>query len=350
MFKPATRAKSKLRLAITGPSGSGKTYGALQVAKGLGGRIAFIDTEHGSASLYSHLVAFDVLDLAPPYSPQRFIAAMQAAEAAGYDTIIIDSITHEWSGKGGCLEMNEATAKAQFRGNTWSAWSVTNQHHQAFIDAILRSKCHVIACARSKTETAQTDDGNRKKVVKLGMKTEQRDGIEYEFTTVLDLVHDGHTINATKDRTGLFAGRFDRLTPDTGKMLLDWLNSGTEPLPDEPRQQAMPPVQASAAQLKAAGAWEAVEAVLSQAITPEALLEAWEAIDTRPWPAQWFKSAFDLLAVRLVEMLHADPDGLPGEWARDHSASLSEFPDQVKDVVRAEISRLRNAQAEREAA
>lgn len=229
-FTKAVRKKARLRLALTGPSGSGKTYGALMIAKGLGGKIAVIDTEHGSASLYCHLADFDVLDLAPPYSPERYIEAIKAAERAGYDVIVIDSTTHEWSGSGGCLEINEATAKARFQGNTWSAWNDTTPRHRAFIDTMLQSSAHIIATGRSKTETAQTEGPNgKKKVIKLGMKTEQRDGFEYEFTAVLDIIHDGHFANASKDRTGLFAGDAKQLTEQTGRDLLAWLESGEPP-------------------------------------------------------------------------------------------------------------------------
>lgn len=227
-FQKAQRKKAKLRLALTGPSGSGKTYGALLVAKGMGGKIAVIDTERGSASLYSHLVDFDVLELDPPYTPERFLEAMQSAEAAGYNTVIIDSITHEWSGVGGCLEINDALAKAKFRGNTWSAWNETTPRHRAFIDAILRSPMHVIATMRSKTETTQIEENGKKKVAKLGMKSEQRDGLEYEFTVVLDIAHDGNLALASKDRTELFRDPV-RLSEDTGAMLLQWLESGKDP-------------------------------------------------------------------------------------------------------------------------
>jgi hypothetical protein len=231
-FTKAVRKRAKLRLALTGPSGSGKTYGALMLAKGIGGKIAVIDTEHGSASLYSHLVDFDALELAPPYSPERYIEAIRAAEKAGYDVIVVDSTTHEWSGSGGCLEINEKTAHAKFRGNTWSAWNDTTPRHRAFIDAMLQANAHVIATGRSKTETTQVDDGSRKKVVKLGMKTEQRDGFEYEFTVVLDLIHDGHYATASKDRTGLFQGDPAAINAKTGATLREWLESGAEPAPE----------------------------------------------------------------------------------------------------------------------
>ena len=233
-FGKATRKKAKLRLALQGPSGSGKTYGALLIAKGLGGKIAVIDTERGSASLYSNIVDFDVLELDPPYTPERFIEAMKAAEAAGYETLVIDSITHEWSGVGGCLELVDHVARSKYKGNSWSAWNDVTPRHRAFIDSMLRSSMHIIATMRSKTETAQTEGPNGKKqVVKLGMKAEQRDGFEFEFTTVLDIVHDGHYAMPSKDRTRLFADRDPHaITAETGKMLLEWLESGAEPEPE----------------------------------------------------------------------------------------------------------------------
>ena len=229
-FTKATRQKARLRLALTGPSGSGKTWGALLLALGLGGKIAVIDTERESASLYSHLADFDTLNLSAPFTPERYIEAIKAAEAAGYDTLIIDSITHEWSGVGGCLEEVDRIARAKYKGNSWSAWNDVTPRHRALLDAILHSPMHVIVTLRSKTETAQTEEGGRKKVVKLGMKAEQRDGFEYEMTVVLDLIHDGHFATATKDRTGLFtAASPTPITADTGAQLKEWLEAGAEP-------------------------------------------------------------------------------------------------------------------------
>lgn len=222
MFKKAERKQARLRLALAGPSGSGKTYSALQLATGLGGKIAVIDTEHGSASLYANVAEFDVMELHAPYSPERYIDAIKAAEQAGYDVLIIDSYSHEWTGAGGCLDINDAIAKAKYKGNTWSAWNETTPRHRALIDKILTSPMHIICTMRSKTETVQ---GEGKKILKLGMKSEQRDGSEYEFTVVLDLVHDGNVAVATKDRTKLFREP-EVITPATGERLLAWLNDG----------------------------------------------------------------------------------------------------------------------------
>lgn len=232
-IRKARRSATKLRLLLTGPSGSGKTWGALQIAKGIGGKCVVIDTEEGSSDLYDHLHDFDVIDLRPPFSPERYIEAIKAAEDAGYEIIIVDSVTHCWSGSGGCLEILEDVAKAQFRGNTWSAFSVITPRWRAFVDKLLRSPAHIICSGRSKTETAQVDDHGKKKVAKLGMKLEARDGLEFEFTCVLDVIHDGHYATVSKDRTGLFAGDPKPITVETGKRLAEWLAGGhaVEPQP-----------------------------------------------------------------------------------------------------------------------
>jgi len=230
-FKKAQRKQAKARVLIASPSGGGKTMSALLMAAGIGGKIAVIDSENGSASLYEGMAwcpDFDVLELSPPYTPEKYIDAIKLAEKSGYDTILVDSITHEWVGSGGCLELNSVIADAKFRGNTWSAWNVTNARHRLFLDAMIQSKCHVIATCRTKTETAQQEGASGKKVVvKLGMKYEQREGIEYEFTAVLDLVHEGHWATASKDRTGVFSEP-EVITKATGERLKFWLESGVD--------------------------------------------------------------------------------------------------------------------------
>ena len=129
-FKKAARTLARLRLGITGPSGSGKTIAALRIAQGLGGRTAVIDTERHSANLYGDEFNFDSTALTQPYTPERYIEAVCAAEQAGYDNIIVDSITHEWNGIGGCLQTVDQVAATSFRGNTWSAWSEVTPRHQ----------------------------------------------------------------------------------------------------------------------------------------------------------------------------------------------------------------------------
>lgn len=265
----ATRKKSRLRLNISGPSGSGKTYSALRMAYGLIGnwsKIVVIDTEHGSASLYSHLGEFNVIDLTPPFSPERYIEAITTCEKAGMECIIIDSSTHEWSGPGGCLEINDKLAQSKYKGNTWSAWSDTTPRHDSFVQKVLQSSCHIITCTRSKMETVMTED---KKVKKLGMKDIQREGWEYELTVSLNIDRDSHYATASKDRTELFEGTDPFLiTEQTGKMIRDWCEKGVEvkepgkpPITDLQLQALIKRVQAgdTAAIEKAMNAFEMTE-------------------------------------------------------------------------------------------
>lgn len=226
MFKKAERKQAKLRLALSGPSGSGKTTGALLIAKGIGGKIAVLDTERGSASLYDDLCDFDVVELGPPYTPENYINIIREAERAGYSTLIVDSITHEWNGQGGILEIVDNVAKSKFRGNSYAAWNEGTPRHQKFIDAMLASSMHIIATMRSKAVYVETEKGNGKKTIeKQGSAPQQRDGLEYEFTAVLDLSVDGNLASASKDRTRLFRDPFV-ISEETGRTLLDWLNSG----------------------------------------------------------------------------------------------------------------------------
>ena len=222
-FTKAERKKAKLKLNLNGPSGSGKTYSALTMASGLGSKVAVIDTENESASLYANEFRFDTLPLRPPYTPERFAGAIQAAYHMGYEVLIIDSASHEWIGTGGCLEINDQSAQTKFKGNTWSAWSDTTPRHRRFIDAILQTDMHIITTTRAKTETVQ---GDGKKILKLGMKAEQRDGYEYELTVALDVVHDNHVAVPTKDRTKLFNPDGEQITKETGERILAWLNDG----------------------------------------------------------------------------------------------------------------------------
>lgn len=219
MFKPACKKQQKLRLLLEGASGSGKTYSALLIAKAMGKKIAVIDTEKGSASLYDKLVDFDTCEIAPPFTPERYITAIKEAEQAGYDVLIIDSITHEWSGKGGCLDLQAGL------GGRYQDWAKVTPRHNAFIDAILQSNLHIIATARTKTDYETTNNNGKMKVEKVGLKTEQRDGLDFEFTLVFR-INENHIASATKDRTSLFNGKEAVIDETTGNILLEWLNDG----------------------------------------------------------------------------------------------------------------------------
>ena len=136
-FRAASRQQRKGRIGLIGPSGSGKTYTALELATGFGGRIALIDTENSSSELYADRFAFDVLNL-DTFAPQTYVQAIQAAEQAGYDVLIIDSLSHAWMGRDGALEMvDKATGKSR-SGNSFAAWREVTP--LALVDAQLRAR------------------------------------------------------------------------------------------------------------------------------------------------------------------------------------------------------------------
>jgi len=232
-FHKAERKKGKLRLGIAGPAGAGKTYSALQIAFGMGGRVALIDTERGSGELYDHLGDYDVCTIEAPFEPAKFVAAIREAEKQGYETIIIDSLSHAWAGQGGLLDTH---GKISDRGgNTWAAWRKVTPQHNELVDAMIQSSCHIIATMRSKMEYAQSEDGGKKTVKKLGMAPVQREGMEYEFTVFFDLDLN-HTAASSKDRTSLFDGKYFTPTPETGKILINWLNNAPDAeLPAPPK-------------------------------------------------------------------------------------------------------------------
>lgn len=229
-LKKATRKQVKLRLGLSAISGGGKTYSALLLAKGLVGsweKICVIDTENESASLYSHLGDYNTIVLGAPYTPERYIQAIKACEDAGMECIIVDSITHEWDGKGGLLDIH-----SQMTGNSFTNWSSLTPRHQKFIDAILQSKCHVVTTVRRKTEYEMTKDGGKTKVEKSGLKEVTREGFEYELTTNFNL-ETSHYVTASKDRTGLFMDKQPFIiTEETGKQIIEWCNDGAKVIPE----------------------------------------------------------------------------------------------------------------------
>lgn len=234
-FRPAERRQQKLRLAFVGPTGSGKTMSALRVARGLvgpAGRIAVIDTESGSASLYSDAVRFDVLELGD-HSPQAYVAAIAAAEAAGYDAIIVDSLSHAWAGRGGILEQADALA-AKNRGDKFGSWRTLTPQHNALVDALVRCRAHLLATMRAKMDYVleeYTDKhGNKKqKPVKVGLAAVQREGFEYEFTVVADVDLEHRAIISKTRWSDIDGAVIEKPGEDLGARLRAWLDSGSAP-------------------------------------------------------------------------------------------------------------------------
>jgi len=225
-LRKSERKKARIKMALQGPSGSGKTMSALLLAKGLvkdWSKVAIIDTENNSADLYSHLGEFNVLTLSPKFTPERYIKAIEICEEAGIEVIIIDSISHEWEGNGGILETH-----AGMTGNSFTNWSKLTPRHNAFIQKILQSDCHIIGTIRSKQAYVLTEKNGKNIPEKVGLKGITREGLDYEFTLVFEL-DSKHKVNTSKDRTGLFMDRPGFIiTETTGSIINDWCHSGTD--------------------------------------------------------------------------------------------------------------------------
>jgi hypothetical protein len=224
-LRKATRKQAKIRLGLSAVSGGGKTYSAILIAKGLCGdlsKVAVIDTENGSADLYAHLGDYNVLPLTAPFSPERYVEAIRSCEKAGMEVIIIDSISHEWDGKGGCLEIVESL------GGKYQDWAKVTPRHQGFIDAILQSPSHIITTVRRKQDYEMTKVDGRVKVEKGGLKEITREGFEYELTINLEL-DTRHNATTSKDRTNLFAGKPAFIPSEkTGELIAQWCEQGEE--------------------------------------------------------------------------------------------------------------------------
>lgn len=226
MFKKATKTQSRLRLALYGPSGSGKTYTALLIAASLGKPVAVIDTERGSASKYAGDVAeFDVVEL-ESFEPAKYISAMRAAAEAHYPTLIVDSLSHAWMGKGGLLDQADA------KGGKFDAWRVlTPQQHQ-LIDAIMAYPGDVIVTMRTKTEYVVEKDERGKNVPrKVGLAPIQKADIEYEFDIAATLDAD-NTMHIDKSRCPALppGTSIRRAGADVAKVLRAWTGDGV-PMP-----------------------------------------------------------------------------------------------------------------------
>jgi hypothetical protein len=257
-FKKATRTQAKARIALAGPSGSGKTYTALLVAKELGTRIALIDTERGSSSKYAGeagMPEFDVVEL-ESFSPERYIEAIKVAEAAGYDVLIIDSLSHAWVGKEGVLEQVDIARARSKTGNAFTdGWRYASPMHNRLLDTMLQSTLDLIVTMRSKTKYILEDQQGRQIPKQVGMELVQRDGIEYEWDILGELDKE-NTLVITKSRCQALSGkRFAPPGVELGQAIKAWLHAGAPPVEEE--DHPTPTLQELFGLVKAAGFGEA---------------------------------------------------------------------------------------------
>lgn len=222
-LQQASKKRAKIKMALQGPSGSGKTYSALLIAYGITNNwssIAVIDTENHSANLYAHLGKYNVLNIGAPFTPEKFIQAIKLCESAGMKTIIIDSITHEWES---ILDIH-----SNMTGNSFTNWSKLTPRHHEFLQTILQSPLHIIATIRTKQDYVLQEKNGKQVPEKVGLKAITREGMDYEFTIVLD-IDIKHNATASKDRTQLFVDQPEfTITSDTGKSILQWCNQTDE--------------------------------------------------------------------------------------------------------------------------
>lgn len=223
----ATRKKVKIKMSVSSPTGFGKTYGALLIAYGITGdwsRIAVIDSENESASLYSDLGPYFTIPMAPPYTVENFTKAVDACIEGGIEVIIVDSTYHYWHGKGGLLEYNNSLGS-----NSFANWAKTNPMYSKWLDKILQTPAHFICTSRKKQSYEIVENNGKKTVEKKGMEDQIRDGFSYEMTISFNITTAGHLCEVDKDRTRMFADKPEFIiTPETGKLIKNWCDMGVD--------------------------------------------------------------------------------------------------------------------------
>lgn len=228
----ATREKIYPKIALMAPSGGGKTYGALRLATGMAeelkketgkdAKIIMLNTESSRGRYYSDEFNYDIADIDAPHNPEKYVEAIEEVVKLGYSILIIDSTSHEWEGKGGCLELQQQA------GGTYQSWGKVTPRHQKFINAIADSPIYIIATMRGKDQYEMTkDDKGKTSVQKLGVGAKQRDGFEYEFTCTFLIDQKTNTAEVQKDNTHIFEGQgATLLTEAHGRKIVEWANKG----------------------------------------------------------------------------------------------------------------------------
>jgi hypothetical protein len=274
-FRRAVKYDAKLRFAVCGPSGSGKTYTLLQLATELGGPVALVDTERGSASKYADIFDFDVLELAS-YDPQGLIEIIDHAAASGYRVLCTDSLSHFWNGKDGELDKVDRAARRMQTPNSFAAWKQVTPLHNALIDKIVSAPLHILVSMRAKTEWILDRDERTGKTVprKVGLAPVMRDGIEYEFDVCGDMDQE-NTLVITKSRCPKLAGGvFPKPGKELADVLKEWLG-GAPAQEVEPEPSKTTPV-APVGEPKKGGAVNGVGGLQTVAVLTEELAAIWK--------------------------------------------------------------------------
>jgi hypothetical protein len=228
-LRKSERKRAKIKMALQGSAGSGKTMSSILISKGLTNnleKVAIIDSEHGSSDLYSHLGNYNVLNLEAPFTPEKYEKAIDICLEAGMECIVIDSLSHTWD------ELLDYHSKLP--GNSFSNWSKITPRLNALINKILQSDVHFIVTMRTKQDYVLNQKDGKYVPEKVGLKAIMRDGVDFEFTIVLDIDSKNYAVSS-KDRTNLFSGKSEfKITENTGRLILDWCNEpvNTKPITD----------------------------------------------------------------------------------------------------------------------
>lgn len=226
IIEEAKREGAKIVVGLAGTSGSGKTYTALQLAYGLAGmsgkHLGFLDTENRRGRLYSDILPqkFMIADLVPPFSPDRYIAAIQAFEKSGVRVLVIDSVTHEWEGTGGCEEIATAGDPRLPR------WNKAKLEHKKFMNALLQSSMDIIVCIRAREKVDMKDPKN---IRSLGIQPICEKNFMFEMTASVLMLDEGRSQTVLKCPESLrsIMGRGKGyLTADDGVKLRQWIDGG----------------------------------------------------------------------------------------------------------------------------
>ena len=232
-IRPVQRESAKLVIGLAATSGEGKTYSALLLALGLAGgdpsKVGLLDTENRRGSLYSDIFdsPFMIGDLAPPFSPERYIGAMREFAASGIEALVIDSMSHEHEGEGG-LEEIAHRPKANGQARKIADWITAKREHKRFMNAMLFLPCHVVACFRAREKA---DFSNPDKPVSLGLQPICEKNVLFEMTASFLLRNQGRERDAIKLPECLrsILGQTGYFTPKHGEALRDWVG-GLDPL------------------------------------------------------------------------------------------------------------------------
>lgn len=230
-FKKAVRENIWVKILSIASSGGGKTYSSLRLAKGFAEeleeqtgkeeRIAYIDTESRRSTYYADKFDFDILEVDAPFTPEKYVEAIDLAVKNGYKILVIDSMTHEWSGKGGCLEIH-----SKIPGNSYTAWRKVTPRHESFTDKVIDSPIHIFATVRGEDKYVLEEVNGKQVPRKIPLGYSQRKDTEYLFTASFMLEQETHIASAVKDNTHIFEDKNDILTENHGRELCKWANSG----------------------------------------------------------------------------------------------------------------------------